>query len=237
MLSQLPLVIRVDEQNSFANFVAGDNSALVDLLMRVSEGHSEPAVYIWGGTSGGKTHLLHAVFKRTQEHKRRVAYLPLATLSIDFPPAVLDQFEGLDIVCVDDVQSVAGIDAWEAALFAFYNRIRDEGGTLVVAARFPPRQLGLHLADLTSRLGNAVVWRLRPLNDEQKLIVLQQCAAQQGLLLDVEVGRYMLRHWVRDLPSLLRLFERLDYASLSRQRRLTVPFVREVMEQDRAGWI
>lgn len=237
MLSQLPLVIRVDEQSSFANFVAGDNSAIVDLLMRVSEGNSEPAVYVWGGTSGGKTHLLHAVFKRTQEHKRRVVYLPLATLSTDFSPAILEQFEALDIVCIDDVQSIAGIDDWEAALFAFYNRIRDAGGALVVAARFPPRQLGLHLADLTSRLGNAVVWRLRPLNDDQKLIVLQQCAAQQGLLLDVEVGRYMLRHWVRDLPSLLRLFERLDYASLSRQRRLTVPFVREVMEQDRAGWV
>lgn len=237
MLSQLPLGIRVNEQGSFENFVAGDNTTVVELLARVAEGGGEPAVYVWGGVSSGKTHLLHAVCRRAHERGRRVVYLPLLHCRDELSSAMLDELDALDVVCIDDVQSIAGVDEWEAALFNFYNRIRDAGGALVVAAQFPPRQLSLRLADLTSRLGNAVVWRLRPLTDEQKLIVLQQCATQQGLLLDAEVGQYMLRHWVRDLPSLLRLFERLDYVSLSRQRRLTIPLVREVMEQNRAGTI
>ena len=43
---------------------------------------------------------------------------------------------------------------------------------------------------------------------------------------------WMLRRCSRDLRSLTALFERLDHASLVAQRRLTVPFLRQVLAAD-----
>jgi DnaA family protein len=48
------------------------------------------------------------------------------------------------------------------------------------------------------------------------------------------VAHYLLQRHARDLTALFGLLERLDRASLAAQRRLTVPFVREVAGEDDA---
>ncbi|WP_455365563.1 HdaA/DnaA family protein [Kaarinaea lacus] len=49
----------------------------------------------------------------------------------------------------------------------------------------------------------------------------------RGLELSDDVGQFLLRRYSRDLVELFALLERLDHASLSEQRRLTIPFLRE----------
>lgn len=58
-----------------------------------------------------------------------------------------------------------------------------------------------------------------------------ESASRRGLQLPDEAARYILSHAARDTVSLLGLMERLDRASLVAQRRLTVPFVKSVLEQ------
>ncbi|MGW8310551.1 MAG: HdaA/DnaA family protein, partial [Thiogranum sp.] len=55
-------------------------------------------------------------------------------------------------------------------------------------------------------------------------------AEQRGFELPEDTGRYLLRRLPRDLPALMKLLERLDTASLAAQRKLTVPFVKSVLE-------
>ncbi|HWS78077.1 MAG TPA: DnaA regulatory inactivator Hda, partial [Thermomonas sp.] len=60
--------------------------------------------------------------------------------------------------------------------------------------------------------------------------VLRQRAASRGLAFDEAALEWLLRRCSRDLSDLASLFERLDRASLAAQRRLTVPFLRQVLE-------
>ena len=46
---------------------------------------------------------------------------------------------------------------------------------------------------------------------------------------------WLLVHAGRDLAGLAALLERLDRASLAAQRRITVPFLRQVLEAARPG--
>ena len=70
---------------------------------------------------------------------------------------------------------------------------------------------------------------MRELDDSGKATVLTARAAQRGLDLPAAVIEFVLRRERRDLCVLLAVLDKIDQASLSRGRALTVPFVREVL--------
>ena len=138
-------------------------------------------------------------------------------------------WENYDLVCLDDVDALAGERRWEEALFHLYNRIRERGACLVVSCASAPARLQLSLPDLGSRLSWGLVYQLRALDDDQRLLALQLRARQRGCDMPDETGRYLLRRLPRDMPALFDLLDRLDDASLVAQRKLTVPFVKSVL--------
>ena len=56
-------------------------------------------------------------------------------------------------------------------------------------------------------------------------------AAQRGLQLPHDTAEYLVQHLPSDLPTLCRVLDDLDEASLVAQRRLTIPFIREALEK------
>ena len=157
-------------------------------------------------------------------------YLPLAEV-VEYGPALLDNLEQCELVCLDDLDAVAGRSDWEEALFHLFNRLRDSGRRLLLAASSSPRELPVQLADLQSRLTLALVFQLQSLSDEDKLRALQLRASRRGLHLSDEVGRFILTRGERSMSALFDLLERLDQASLQAQRKLTIPFLKETL-----GW-
>ena len=67
------------------------------------------------------------------------------------------------------------------------------------------------------------------LDDEAQGRALQMRASALGIELPLDVFAYLYHRLPRDLGALLDALDRLDAASLSHQRRLTVPFVRSVL--------
>jgi DnaA family protein len=228
MAEQLPLGLQLKAAAHFANFVPGTNTELVAQLQQAAAGQGERFFFCWGSPGCGKTHLLQACCHRAAGAARRAIYVSLRD-SQRFAPALLEGWEQFDLVCIDDVDGIAGKPDWQEALFHLYNRIRDAGGTLIVSAAAAPAQSRIELPDLLSRLGWGVVYRLKPLDDTQRLQALQLRAGQKGFELPHETASYLLRRAPRDMPALFDLLERLDEASLAAQRKLTVPFVKSVL--------
>ena len=228
MSQQLPLGLQLRAAARFANFIAGPNRELLEQLQHSADGKGEPFFLLWGSVGTGKTHLLHASCHQATAVAREVAYLSLRDVA-DMPTQLLEGWERYALVCLDDVDAIAGQRDWEEALFHLYNRIREQGGVLIVSSSALPASVPFCLPDLVSRLGWGLVYQLQSLNDEQRLEALQQRAQQRGCEIPDETGRYLLRRLPRDMPALFDLLERLDEASLAAQRRLTVPFVKSVL--------
>ena len=110
-----------------------------------------------------------------------------------------------------------------------YNRLRDADTRLVVAAEKSPTGSDFKLADLASRMCWGPVYQLRMLDDEEKKTALQLRAKNRGLDLDDNVVDYLIKRSSRDMQSLFNLLDKLDKASLVAKRKLTVPFVRELL--------
>ena len=227
-MSQLALPLRLADHAVFGSFLSDGNEALVATLVALADGQAESGCWLWGGPAAGKTHLLQATCERAGD---RSVYIPLASLA-EADPAVLEGLASRELVCIDDLDSVAGREAWEHALFELCNQLLDVGGRLVVAARAAPRSASFRLPDLVSRLSRLPVFQLQSLDEAARGAALQLRARHRGLELPDETARYLLSRSRRDMTSLYNLLDKLDAEALRAKRRLTIPFVKAVMEDD-----
>lgn len=226
---QLTLGLSLKDEATFDNFFIGNNAEIITALKKTAAAEGERMVYICGARGQGRSHLLQAVCHQASQQKITSVYLPLGNL-IAFTPDVLSGLETLNIICLDDLQAVAGQRAWEEAIFHLYNRVYDAGGRIVITAHALPKSLALTLPDLESRLSWGVVYQLHALTDEEKLAALIMRAKRRGIFLSEEVARYILTHCPRHMGTLFAALDALDNASLAAQRRLTIPFVKEVLQ-------
>lgn len=228
IMEQLPLGVRLRTSSTFATFHVGDNVPLVAALQVRAREPGAPPLWLWGAPGVGRTHLLQATCARAAEHGAASAYLPLGAEWL--APAMLAGLEQLALVCLDDLEAIAGRADWERALFVLYNELAERGGRLVCAASAAPSLVPVALPDLASRLASSLVWQLRALPEDTIPVALQARAHALGLGLPDETLQYLLRRLPRGYAELCDVLDRLDGAALARQRRLTVPFVRTVLE-------
>ena len=224
-MSQLALPLRLADHAVFASFLDSGNETLVATLADIAAGRPGPGCWLWGATATGKTHLLQAVCDRAGD---RSIYLPMEMLATA-GPGILEGLDERDVVCIDDLDRVAGNNDWEVALFNLFNDLLDNDGQLVVSATAAPRESGFGLPDLASRMSRLPVFQLRSLDEGELAAALQLRARHRGLELPDETATYLLKRSRRDMASLYNLLDKLDLEALRAQRRLTVPFVRSVL--------
>lgn len=227
--SQIPLQLTPLRDSRFENFVDGPNHAVVEALKHMPD---EPGshIFLYGGEGSGKSHLLNAMCVATRERDERAFYLALKRLPKD-AMASLQGLEKLDLVCVDDLHVIAGDRAWEEALFHCFNRIREANGRLLVSSRERLSALELVLPDLKSRLAWGLRLQLLPLQDKDKLEVINLHCIALGLVLPEDVQQYLLKHHDRSMAALVHTVERLQQAALTHKRRITIPLAREVLKR------
>jgi DnaA family protein len=215
--------MRLPAHAVFASFATGQNSELVSVL----GGLGRDPVWIWGNPGSGKSHLLQAVCAARGDS---AAYFPLDA-SIGLPPEALSGLASRQVLCIDDLDAVAGKLDWEQAFFRVFNEATELGTRMIFASRVSPRQIDWALGDWKSRAAACIVYQVRELDEAGRAQALCLRAAQRGLELPPETQDYLLKRMPRDLRTLLDILDALDEESLVAKRRLTVPFIREALER------
>ena len=226
---QLALGVQLRDDATWGNFLPLPGQAAVLAAIRAQLGESgEPVLFLHGGADAGKSHLLQAA---CLDADGQGLYLPLRELAAHRPEELLQGLESMPLLCLDDLQAVAGQRDWELALFHLFNRCRESGARWLASGRQPPRELALTLPDLESRLGWGPVFALAAPDDQRRQAILQHRARCRGLDMPQEVARYLVTHTSRALDRLLDLLDALDHRSLQAQRGLTIPFVRQILQE------
>lgn len=231
MTGQLPLALRWPAHQRFDGFMPGANGVALDLLRSVAGDSTQTAVYLAGMIGSGRTHLLIATCAAANDAGRSAQYLPLATLRAATAAEAIRAFGGSELLALDDVDAIAGDAASEHALFDLYNRCRADGASLLFAASASPAQIGIGLPDLVSRLSACTQIALKPLAENERRDLLRMRASARGIDLDDAVIDWLFAREKRDLASLLAVLDRIDSASLAAQRRVTIPFLRQLLSE------
>lgn len=230
---QLPLAVQLRDDATFDNYYVADNALLVNQLkQQLKEG--ERYLYVYGKAGSGRSHLLQAACHQAQQMGKSAMFLPLEELKSYPADSLFEAIEGQGLICLDDLDKVLGGhvlggEVWELALFNLFNRLKDSNTALLVSAEVAVRELPVQLADLQSRLSWGSVYQLNSLNDEQRQQALQFRASKRGMELTNEVAQFIYHRCQRDTSALFVVLDDLDQASLKQQRKLTIPFVKSVL--------
>jgi DnaA family protein len=225
---QLPLQFEFYTEQTFDSFFVGPNVEIVEVLKQASATNGEQFIYLWGEKGSGKSHLMNSCCHWASRQGRDVRLLPMQQL-IGMPPEMLEGLAGTELLCLDDIQLIGGDAEWEMAIFDLFNQQRERGQQLIVAGNCPPVSFMGTLADLKTRLSWGLTLELRGFNDEERVASLVQQAEALGMALAPDAARYLLVRFPRDPHSLSQLLTMLDRESMAAQRRLTIPFLKEVL--------
>jgi DnaA family protein len=233
---QIPLPLEPPRADRFEEFVAGPNAAALAAVRHLLD---EPGgvLFLSGPEGSGKSHLLNALCHAARERGLAAFYVAPKCLRPE-AAAGLEGLQSLDLVCVDDLDRVAGDPTWERALFRCFNEVRAAGARLLVSSSQPLSALPIGLPDLASRLAWGVRQTLQLPPDEGKLEILQQRARAMRIEVPLDVQNYLLRYGRRDMASLLAALEQLKNAAFAGKRKITVPLAREILGEilgDRLG--
>jgi len=227
-LRQLSLDIRLREDYRFNNFVGAEQA--VSAIRRQINGESDEWLsYLWGNRGSGRSHLLAAAIHEAHKSGLSCIYFDIAECLTMSAAQLLDGLQTLHLVCIDNIDLIAG-NEWELALFNLLNAMDGTAANLLVAALHPPPNLRLQLVDLKTRLMTGFMFQLAGLSDDEKLALLTRKAESRGFLLTKKVGRFILNRSDRDLPALLNSLDSLDRQSVVHQKKLTIPFVKNVLK-------
>jgi len=229
-MRQLLLDLSAQQPPTFDTFVTGRNAELLQRLQDIAAAHAQPAlndrfIYLWGETGAGKTHLLHSLLHSlTQEGILNSRLIPAGAddSAFNYDPAI-------QCYLLDDCEQLP--PASQIAAFALFNQIRELGGYLVSAGAQPPAQLQVR-EDLRTRLGWGLIYQLHGLTDEEKIAALTQSAQARGMTVSPGILSYLLTHYRRDMPSLSRMLDALDRYSLETKRPITLPLLRDLLQQE-----
>lgn len=227
-LKQLALNLCLKDNASFANFFTGTNQQLLNVLGNLCINNDIRFVYFWGNHGAGKSHLLSALCQLFDENGLVTAYLPLEEFA-QLDTQMLGGLEQLDLLCVDDLNLIANNSAWEEKFFHCFNKIVEHGKKIVITANAAPLALPLVLSDLKSRMASGLIFELHALTDAEKIEGLKLRASLRGLELNDVAAQFLLHHYARDTKNLFESLDNLDRAALAAQRKLTIPFIKNVL--------
>jgi len=234
--NQMALSVQLPDDETFLSYQGNANPVAVDTLKSFITANNRNAIdeksiigfYLFGLSGVGKSHLLHASCGYAAEHGLTSVCLSLGEVE-QYGVAVFDGLEFINLVCLDDIQVIAHSALWQQAVFDLYNRISEQGNKIIITGDKTVKQLNLSLADLASRLSWGYAEQLKVLSDEDKLLALQFRASQRGLTLNTDVASFLISRLSRDMKSLLAALDKLDKASIREQRKITIPFIKEVL--------
>jgi DnaA family protein len=218
-MKQLVLDLGADQAQSLDSFEVGQNAELAHLMHQFAGRSSrEHFAYLWGEASAGKTHLLHALAATPGSR-----YIAAAA-----PESAFSYSPDVSLYLLDDCAQLTPAAQIEA--FALFNQIRENGAYMVSTGPVPPAVLPVR-EDLRTRMGWGLVYQIHGLSDDEKIAALTHAADARGLTLSASVLPYLLSHFRRDMRSLSTMLDALDQYSLETQRPVTLPLLRELLQQ------
>ena len=232
-VAQLALAVQLPDDEIFDSFQSESNKLVVQQLQNFIDGksalESQPhGFYLFGITGVGKSHLLHASSAYAAQLGKSslcLSFSELKQLSVE----VLDGLEQIDLICLDDLHLIAGDDLWQQAVFDLYNRVVEQNKRLLITGNQSAQQLGITLPDLVSRIGWGYTEQIKVIDDDEKIKALQYRALQRGLILHDDVVKFLLNRFSRDMSSLIESLDILDKASIREQRKITIPFIKDIL--------
>lgn len=216
---------------TFSSFVVGlCNQFAHAASLAVAEEPSKAynPLFLYGGVGLGKTHLMHAIGHKIRQANPhlRLMYLSAERFMNELINAIRyektfefrERYRSIDVLLLDDVQSLAGKERTQEEFFHTFNALYDAQKQIVISSDSQPREIPTLEERLHSRFEWGLIADIQPPDLETKMAILRKKAELEGVSLPDDVSLFIasnVKSSVRELEgSLVRL---IAYGSLTGQ--------------------
>lgn len=133
-------------------------------------------------------------------------------------------------VALEQASDVAGDPRAEAALFHLHNRLAERGLPFLITARTPPRDWGLALPDLLSRMQGTSLTRIEAPDDALLSAVLVKQFADRQLTVPPALIDWLMARMDRSLAAARDLVARLDTEALAQGRPVSRALAARILQ-------
>ncbi|WP_087880490.1 chromosomal replication initiator protein DnaA [Parabacteroides sp. Marseille-P3160] len=244
-VAQRELDSQLNPKYNFDNFLEGASNKLVRTAGEtVAQNPGKTTfnpLFVYGPSGVGKTHLCHAIGIRIRElhPEKRVLYVSSHLFRVQFIDAVrknttndfLNFYQGIDVLILDDIQELIGLDKTQNTFFHIFNHLHQLGKQLVLTSDKAP----VDLQGLEERLITRLKWGLtaevnRPDLDLRKKI-LRNKIAYEGITVPDEVFEFIATNVTENVRDLEGILVSLMANALINNREIDLPLAKRVIGQ------
>lgn len=222
---QLPLNFKNNQTKTFIDFIKGKNKVVLDSLKSFAQS-DETLFYLWGETGSGKTHLLQAYVTQLLANNQKAVVVKHRELEQRQNVQIIEMF---DIICMDEIESIAKEKIKEEALFYWINEVKQAKKKIILAGELPSISKQWQLPDLRSRLQAGRTHELKALNREDALSVFMQQAKAKGMQINDKTLNYIKNNCEMNMAYLSSLLVRLDQVTLVEKKQVTIPLLKKIV--------
>jgi len=186
-------------------------------------------LFLYGIAGTGKSFLLQSLCNHYTDCKKTSLYIPLNEVK-EYESSFLDSLEELDLICIDEIDSISKDNDWEVAIFNLINNCLMSKCRLIFCSRLNPSSLQFNLKDLFSRIKKIDHLELLPVKEHNLKDALKFIIEQRSLEIGDSEINYLMTHSTRSLSNILEIIDELDQQSLKLKRRITIPLIKEFIE-------
>ena len=188
---------------------------------------------IWGLPDSGKTHLVNACAHFARQHETSF-HLYDGTELAQCDVADFENLASCQVLAIDNLDGLCGIQEWEEKFYQIINSSKAGGLNFIFTLSENPSYLKCRLADFQSRLSWGLLFQLQMTGEVDIGDIIRLRANLLGIQLSKEVVAYLLVHYSRQLSSQIEILRILDRASLSTQKKITIPLIKQTLADYRS---
>ena len=221
---QIPINFSFCNTKTLDNYISENNDHLIETLKQFANNNHGQLIYLFGDKSTGKSHLCKAVFNIIKDTK---TYIDQHNFEI------LDDIDiqNINYLIIDDFEIILEKGNTEDKLFYYINEFILSKKSLLISSVKPTEQIDFSKNDLRSRLTSNLIFNIREISDDRKIEVLKKITKDIGWTIEENVCQYIMNHYQRDLFFLCNVLKSLDKSSLALKKKVTVPFVKGIIER------
>ncbi len=196
-----PANIQIDVNKTFENFIIGPSNNMASaasMAVAKEPGKTYPALYIYGNSGLGKTHLIYAIANYVQSTKPNLRICitsanrfmnemvdSMQTNKLfDFRRKYTDQ---VDILIIDDIHELKNRSGTQNAFFDVFNELMARGKQLVFTSDKPPKEIEGIEERIRSRLSSALPVEVQQPDLETRIAILKKKAVERDIYLSPDV--------------------------------------------------